>query len=70
MIEIQVGMNLFLQGTDKMRVFGYDEVEKKQREGMKIVAVKPGSLFTSKMGEANGMVELGVTGCAAIIVME
>jgi hypothetical protein len=50
--------------------FGLDEVNRRVQAGARVLEVRPGGAIMTKLGEAEGSVEMTLTGCDIEVVLE
>lgn len=68
MATIEVGIRIDL--TAGVSFFGIEAVNKQLATGLRIRELRPGGLVTTKVGEADGKVDLAFSGCQIVVVFE
>ena len=68
MATIEVGIRIDM--TAGVSFFGVEAVNKQLAAGLRIREIRPGGLIASKVGEAEGSVDLALSGCQILVVFE
>ena len=68
MATIEVGIRIDM--TAGVSFFGIEAVNKQLEAGLRIREIRPGGMVTSKVGGADGKIEMELSGCRILVVFE